>query len=438
MTLPANGVAQFTISSLSLGSHAISANYNGDSNFSSSTAATLTETINQASTTVTVTSGTNPSAFDQAVTFTVKIQPSSGGTPTGTVTLLDGSSSLGSTPLPTSGVVQFTFATLLVGSHSITATYSGDNDFLAGASAALGQTVNQAPTTTALTSSANPSSYGQTLTLTASVATSFGGSPTGTVTFFDGGTQIGSASVSGGFARFTAAATSLSAGSHSIVASYGGDANFTGSSSIAWGQTVNPAATSAALVSSLNPSVFGESVTFTATVSSSISGTQSGTVSFYLDGSSTPTQTSTLSGGTAQFSTSALGGGSHTVTAAFSSTNANFQGSSSAALTQNVEDFSVSDSPATLTISRGHSGTTTLTVQPVFGYSGNVSLSCSGVPVNTTCSLSPSQVSLSGSSVNATVTIHANQKATTGSYTITLKGASGTISHTATLALTVQ
>ena len=438
MTLPANGVAQFTISSLSLGSHAISANYNGDSNFSSSTAATLTETINQASTTVTVTSGTNPSAFDQAVTFTVKIQPSSGGTPTGTVTLLDGSSSLGSTPLPTSGVVQFTFATLLVGSHSITATYSGDNDFLAGTSAALAQTVNQAPTTTALTSSANPSSYGQTLTFTASVATSFGGSPTGTVTFFDGGTQIGSASVSGGFARFTAAATSLSAGSHSIVASYGGDANFTGSSSIAWGQTVNPAATSAALVSSLNPSVFGQSVTFTATVSSSISGTQSGTVSFYLDGSSTPTQTSTLSGGTAQFSTSALGGGSHTVTAAFSSTNANFQGSSSAALTQNVEDFSVSDSPATLTISRGHSGTTTLTVQPVLGYSGNVSLSCSGVPVNTTCSLSPSQVSLSGSSVNATVTIHANQKATTGSYTITLKGASGTISHTATLALTVQ
>jgi len=328
------------------------------------------------------------------------------------VTLLDGSSSLGSTSLPTSGVVQFTFATLLVGSHSITATYSGDNYFLASTSAALGQTVNQAPTTTALTSSANPSSYGQALTFTASVATSFGGSATGTVTFFDGATQIGSASVSGGFARFTAAATLLSAGSHSIMASYSGDANFTGSNSVAWGQTVNPAATSSALVSSLNSSVFGQSVTFTATVSSSISGTQSGTVSFYLDGSSTPTQTSTLSGGTAQFSTSALAGGGHTITAAFSSTNANFQGSSSAALTQNVEDFSVSEAPASLTISRGHSGTTTLTVQPVLGYSGNVSLSCSGVPANTTCSLSPSQVSLSDSSVNATVTIHANQKAT--------------------------
>src|SRR5262249_58411118 len=120
----------------------------------------------------------------------------------------------------------------------------GDTYFWASTSAALGQTVNQASTTTALTSSSNPSSYGQALTFTASVATSFGGSPTGTVTFFDGGTQLGSASVSGGFARFTTAATALSAGSHSIVAGYSGDANFTGSSSVAWGQTVNPGATS--------------------------------------------------------------------------------------------------------------------------------------------------------------------------------------------------
>jgi hypothetical protein len=437
-TLPANGVAQFSLSSLSLGSHAISASYSGDTNFAPSTAATLTETINQASTTVTVMSGTNPSVFDQAVTFTVKVQPSSGGTPTGTVILLDGSSSLGSTSLPTSGVVQFTVSTLLAGSHSISATYSGDSNFLANTSAALGQTVNQALTTTAVTSNSNPSSYGQALIFTAIVATSFGGSPTGTVIFFDSGTQIGSASISGGFARFTTAATALSGGSHSIVASYSGDANFTGSSSVAWGQTVNPAATSTALVSNLNPSVFGQSVTFTATVSSAISGTQSGTMSFYLDGSSTPAQTSILSGGSAQFSTSALAGGSHAVTVAFSSTNANFQGSSSAALAQNVEDFSVSDSPASLTISRGHSGTSTLTVKPVLAYGGNVSLSCSGAPANTTCTLSPTQVSLSGSSANATVTIHANQRATTGTYAITVKGASGTISHTTTLALTVQ
>jgi len=435
--LPANGVAQFAISNMALGSHAISASYSGDANFAPSTAATLTETVNQASTTATVTSGTNPSAFDQAVTFTVKIQPSSAGTPTGTVTLLDGSTSLGGASLPTSGVVQFTVSTLLAGSHSITATYSGDNYFLASTSAALAQTVNQTPTTTAVTSGVNPSSYGQALTFTASVATSFGGSPTGTVTFFDGGTQIGSASVSGGFARFTTGATALNAGAHSIVASYSGDANFTGSSSATWGQTVNAAATSTTLVSSLNPSVFGQSVTFTATVSSAVSGTQSGTVSFYVDGSTTPAQTSTLSSGAAQFSTSSLAGGTHSVTATFASTNSNFQGSSSAVLTQNVKDFSVSTSPASLTISRGHSGTTTLTVSPVLGFTGSVSLSCSGAPANTTCSLSPTQVSLSGSSVNSTVTVHVNQKATAGNYTLTLTGVSGPRSHTTTLTLAV-
>jgi hypothetical protein len=436
--LPANGVAPFTISNLALGSHAISASYSGDANFAPGTAATLTETVNQASTTATVTSGTNPSAFDQAVTFIVKIQPSSAGTPTGTVTLLDGSTSLGTASLPTSGVVQFTVSTLLAGSHAITATYSGDNYFLASTSAALGQTVNQAPTTTAVTSSANPSSYGQALTFTASVATSFGGSPTGTVTFFDGGTQIGSASVSGGFARFTTGATGLNAGAHSIVASYGGDANFTGSSSTTWAQTVNGAGTSTTLVSSPNPSVFGQSATFTATVSSAVSGGQSGTVSFYLDGSATPAQTSTLSGSAAQFSSSSLVGGSHSVTVTFTSGNANFQGSSSAVLTQNVEDFSVATAPASLTISRGHSGTTTLTVSPVLGFTGSVSLSCSGAPSNATCSLSPTQVSLSGNSVNSTVTVHVNQKTSVGNYTLTLKGVSGSISHTTTFALTVQ
>jgi hypothetical protein len=436
--LPANGVAQFTISNLALGSHAISASYSGDTNFASSTAATLTETVNQASTTATLTSGTNPSAFEQAVTFTVKIQSSSGGTPTGTVTLLDGSTSLGSASLPTSGAAQFTISTLLAGSHSITATYSGDNYFLA-TSAALAQTVNQAPTTTTVTSSANPSSYGQVLTFTASVTTSFGGSPTGTVTFLDGTTQIGSASVPGGFARFTTGATALNAGVHSIVASYSGDANFAATTSSAtWGQTVNAAATSTTLVSSLNPSVFGQSVTFTATVSSSVIGGQSGTVSFYVDGSTTPVQTSTLSSGAAQFSTSSVAGGTHSVTATFASTNPNFQGSSSAVLTQNVKDFSVSTSPASLTISRAHSGTTTLTVSPILGFTGSVSLSCSGAPANTTCSLSPTQVSLSGISVNSTVTVHVNQKATTGNYTLTLTGVSGSISHTTTLALTVQ
>lgn len=436
--LPSNGTAQFTVNSLTIGSHSISATYAGDANFAGSTSATVTETVNRASTTTTVTSGTNPSAFSQSVTFTVQVQPSSGSTPTGTVTLLDGTTSIGSATLPASGTVQFPTSNLSTGTHSITATYGGDGNFSGSTSSGLAQTVNQAGTNTALSASVNPSTYGQAVTFTATVGTTGGGSPTGTVTFFDGGTQIGSGTVSGGIARLTTAATGLNAGSHMVTASYGGDVSFAGSNSTGWNQTVNAAATTTTLASNLNPSTLGQTVTFTATVTSSVSGTQSGTVSFYLDGSSTPVQTTALSGGAAQFSTSGLSGGSHTVVATFSSSNGNFLGSSSAALTQNVKDFSVSDSPTSLTVARRDSGTTTLTVAPIAGFTGTVSLSCSGAPANTSCSLSATQVTLNGGAANVTLTIHVNQKASPGNYAVTLQGVSGAISHTTSVALTIQ
>ncbi|HET9804049.1 MAG TPA: Ig-like domain-containing protein, partial [Candidatus Acidoferrum sp.] len=436
--LPAGGTAQFTINNPAIGAHSISASYAGDTNFAGSTSAIVTETVNQASTTTTVTSSVNPSAFGQSVTFSVKVQPSSGSTPTGTVTLLDGGNSIGSAALPAGGTVQFTTGNLSTGSHSITATYGGDSNFSGSTSGALGQAVSQAGTNTVVSANVNPSAYGQAVTFTANVGSPFGGSPTGTVTFFDGGAQLGSATVTGGVARLTTAATGLSAGTHTITASYGGDANFAASTSAGWSQIVNAAATTTSLSSNLNPSTLGQTVTFTATVGSGVSGTQSGTVSFYLDGSGTPAQTSALSGNAAQYSTSGISGGSHSVVAVFNSNNGNFQGSSSAGLTQNVKDFSVNDSPSSLTVTHGHSGTTTLTATPIVGFTGTVMFSCSGAPANTTCSLSPNQGTLNGNAANSTVTIHSNNKAIPGSYTITLKGVSGTITHTTSLALTVQ
>jgi hypothetical protein len=381
----------------------------------------------------------NLAQFGQSVTFTVKVQSSSSGTPTGTVSLRDGSTPLGSSTLPSNGVAQFTVSSFSLGSHSIAATYSGDANFTGSVSAALVQAVNQASTATSLNSSANPSSYGQSVTFTASVVPSFGGAPTGTVTFLDAGAQIGTATLSANVAKLTTAATALNPGSHSITASYSGDANFAASSSAVFSQVVNGAATTTTLVSSLNPSVAGQSVRFTATVSSAVSGTQSGTVSFYLDGSTTPAQSSAVSGGTAIFSTNALSGGSHTVTAVFASTNANFQGSSSAPLTQSVKDFSISASPASFTISRSHSGTTTLTAAPIAGFSGNVSFSCSGAPASTNCNISPSQVTFNGtSSAQTTATIKVGNNAAVGTFTLTIKGSSGSATHSVTVSLTIN
>jgi len=98
--------------------------YAGDANFSASTSAALVETVNQASTTTTIGSSANPSAFDQTVTFTATVQPPTGTTATGTVTFIDGSTSLGSGAL-SSNSTQLTVSALTAGTHAITAVYAG-------------------------------------------------------------------------------------------------------------------------------------------------------------------------------------------------------------------------------------------------------------------------------------------------------------------------
>ena len=143
-----------------------------------------------------------------------------------------------------------------MGSHSITAIYSGDPDFLPSTSATLTQTVNQDPTTTNLGSSANPSVSGQSVTYTASVTANAPGSgtPTGTVTFQDGGVNIAAcinqALVAG---TATCGVSYPSAGSHSISAVYSGEPNFLASTSATLTQTVDQDPTTTALSSSGQP-----------------------------------------------------------------------------------------------------------------------------------------------------------------------------------------
>jgi len=127
--------------------------------------------------------------------------------------------------------------------------------------------VNGAPTITTLTSSANPSSFGGSVTFTATVTSG----ATGTVTFKNGSTTLGSGTISAGSASFNTSA--LSGGTHSITAEYGGDTNYNVSTSAAVSQVVNKAASTTTLTSSSNPSVSGASVTFTATVTSGATGT---------------------------------------------------------------------------------------------------------------------------------------------------------------------
>jgi len=218
---------------------------------------------------------------------------------------------------------------LTAGSHSITAIYNGDTNCNGNTSSPLTQTVNKANTALTLASSSNPSVYGSSVTFTATVSPSLA---TGTVTFKDGGTTLGTGTISGGNAMYVI--STLTAGSHLIDAVYGGDANYNGSTSSPLTQTVNHANTSVTVASSTNPSAYGSSVTFTATVSPS---SATGTIAFN-DGSTT-LGTAAIASGSATYSTSALSAGSHSITAAYGG-DSNDNGSTSSALTQTVQSSS--------------------------------------------------------------------------------------------------
>jgi cyclophilin family peptidyl-prolyl cis-trans isomerase len=180
----------------------------------------------------------------------------------------------------------------------------------------------QPSSSTAVTSSANPSSFGQSVTFTATVTPAAGasGTPTGTVTFFDttSGTVLGTGTLDA-TGTATLATSALGVGSHTITAPYGGDATF-GAGSGTVTQTVNAAASATAVTSSAGTSSSGQSVTFTATVTASGagSGTPTGTVTFTDSTSGTTLGTATLdTTGKATFSTTGLGVGTHTIAASY-------------------------------------------------------------------------------------------------------------------------
>ncbi|MBI5216620.1 MAG: Ig-like domain repeat protein [Ignavibacteriae bacterium] len=361
-----SGVATLNISSISVGNHSLKARYGGDSDFDTSTSAIHVHTVNKANTTTSVQSNVNPSVFGQSVTFTATVTASSpgAGTPTGSVEFFDGATSLGTATL-SGGTGSVSTSSLSTGSHSITVVYNSDGNFNTSSSSSLIQTVNKANSSTSVQSSVNPSVFGQSVTFTATISASSpgAGTPSGSVEFFDGATSLGTVTLSSGSASVST--SSLSTGSHSITVVFNGDGNFNTSTSSALNQTVSKANTATSLVSNQNPSVFGQSVTFTATVTATSpgAGTPTGSVEFF-DGV-TSLGTSTLSGGSASLSTSTLSTSSHSITAVYSS-DVNFNASTSPALTQTVNRASSTSSVSSnLNPSvYGQSVTFTATVSP--------------------------------------------------------------------------
>jgi ELWxxDGT repeat protein len=325
--------------SASASPHTVTATYtNTDGDFLGGSGS-LIKAVAKDATSLVLTASPNTSVFGQTVSFTATVSamgPGSG-TAAGAVDFKEDGTDLTPGGVTFSGGrATFSSSNLSVGAHTITATYSGDGNFIAS-SGSHTQAVNQATSRTVIFSFPDPSVFGQVVPFTVSVpALSPGkGTPTGSVVFTDFTTIIGTVSLSGGRATFTTA--SLSRGNHAISANYGGDGNFLASAYTNYGQTVQKAATTTAVTTSVNPIVTGQTLVITATVQavSPGAGTATGMVTF-MD-NTTSLGTGTLNGAhQATFSTSALAVGTHAITASYGGDN-NFTSSVSPILAEVVK-----------------------------------------------------------------------------------------------------
>lgn len=263
-----------------------------------------------------------PIAPGQSVTFTTTLAPTStGSTPTGTVSYYDGSiaqANLLSTASLVNGQASFSTSSLTTGTHFIIASYNGDSTYAAGSTMLPEVVLNG--TTTVITSSNSTSQFGSTVTFTATVSAA-DGTPTTKVLFKDGNTVLANVDLVNGQATYTT--STLSAGQHVISAVYRGEGgpNTTHIPAVATvSQTVlGNISTSTAVIGSPSSSVFGQLVTFTATLIATPPGVgiPVGTVTF-TDGATVLASGIALdSTGRASFNTSALAVASHTITATF-------------------------------------------------------------------------------------------------------------------------
>jgi hypothetical protein len=262
-------------------------------------------------TTTAVTSSLNPSVYGQAVPLNATVSSSS--IPTGTVEFFDSSSDSGGATLANgSGSLD---VQLGAGSHSIIAAYQGSLKLRASASAPMNQVVNIATTTTsAVRPSLNPNPPGKVLNYSATVTGQYGGGAGGTVTFFDGGTPFGTASLLNGKAIYSISYPSF--GVHSITATYSGDANNYGSTSAKALTEYIEYLTITKLSTSGSPSMFGQPVTFTATVTSQYGAIPDGELVTFYDGSKVLSSVP-LAGGKVTYTTSSLAVGTHSIIAKY-------------------------------------------------------------------------------------------------------------------------
>jgi len=329
----ADGTCDITFTSAA--ARTLTATYVGDGSNAGSTSPGVDHTVNKAATTTTLDTHTPDSSAVGAavsVTWTVNVTAPGAGTPTGLVTVSDGVD--GCSAAVAAGGCSVNLTT--VGTRSLTATYDGDLNFAGSASSPTDHTVSAAATTTVLGSSLNPSTFGASVTLTATV-TGPGGTPTGTVQFKDGAADLGAPTALNGAGVATFATSALSVASHPITAVYSGDATYATSTSAVVDQVVDPAPTTTTITTDLSAATVvnqGYTVNFTVT---SGDGTPTGSVTV-SDGDGGSCGPVTLTAGAGSCLLTSLSAGTKTVVATYAATT-DFATSNSVGTSHPVDPF---------------------------------------------------------------------------------------------------
>lgn len=391
-------LATVVLSNLVPGVHTYTARYPGDANYAAlnfgSVQVTVSGPIVQSTTSLSV-----PASLTYGSQTSLQVNVSAAtGTPTGNVSFFDGATLLGTVSL-TAGTATLPemFST---GSHVLSAMYGGDATYLPSTSAKA--TLVVSPAQAAVKVTATPASVAVTgsVALQARISGVANGSvPGGQVVFSDGANVLGTATLDGSGTATVASATMQTIGNRTITAAYSGDANYQAVTATA-AVTVNAIATT--LTVSASGTVYpGAAVVLHASLQPAVSGASI----VFANGSTVLSSVQTDASGVATYTWTAPAVGTYSVSASFAATG-NYAGATSAAVSVGVVNpVSLTLMPASLSISPGTSGVTTVTLAGNGGFSGTASLSCSS-PVNyITCTVSNAAPSLAGGSATSTVTI---------------------------------
>ncbi len=379
-----------TLTILGAGNVVIQADQAGDTTHTSAQPVQRTLVVNKASSAIALSASPSSVNVNANVTLTANVSGSSSGgslpAPTGVVTFFNGSTQLAPVPVNGSGTAAYSTTSLPAGVNSITAIYAGDSNFAASTSAAT--PVSVAAPQTITFPPLNPVTYGVApLTLSATASS---------------GLPVTLSLVSGQATLVGNTLTLPAAGTVVIQADQAGNSSYPPAAAVRRTLLVNRAPSSVVLTASANHAPPGTSITFTATVSSGGLRAPTGSVVF-LD-RTLPLATAALNSlGVATYSTSSLSIGDHILVAYYG-------GDSNFAVTTTTLDqavvgptYYVTANPASLTVKLGQTATSTVTIKPVGGFRGQVSLVCAGAPEIASCSLSPTTVVLPGDDLPKTV-----------------------------------